>query len=215
MTRLETLAGAVLLLLLVSTAEGSVVFTFTNPTGDTSGTGPTISSVVATVDSTDLAFIVNFVNAIAPPSQFDADNSVIGYINIDTTLTATAPELLASPFGGTLDPTKVQYFVDLQSEAFNPGFVNLVDTATDETADTLPISYTTKSFSVAVPLSDLGNSNGQVNFGISVGNVSEMTSQLVGSTAKTGVIPEPSSLVVWSLMLAGCTVLAVRRRRAC
>ena len=215
MTRLKVSAAAALLLFLASTADGSVVYTFPDPVPHaTSGTGSVeleISSVVITVGSGNLGFTVNFATPIAAPSSFAAD-SVIGDINIDTTLNATTADLLATPaFGGTLDPTKVQYFVDLQSEAGDSGFVNLVTTASSQTTATLPITYTSDSFSVSVPLSDLGNSNGQVEFGVNVGTFSELTDQLAGSTA-TNVIPEPSGLVIWGLILATGVIMGMRRR---
>ncbi len=79
----------------------------------------------------------------------------------------------APAFGGTLDPTKVQYFVDLQSEAGDAGFVDLVSASNPaQTAATLPITYGANSFSVSVPLGDLGNSNGLVEFGVNVGTIS-------------------------------------------
>ncbi len=216
MMRFQVSAAAVLLLFLASTAEGSVVYTFPDPVPHaTLGTGPVqleISSVVVTVGSGNLGFLVNFATPIAAPSSFAAD-SVIGDINIDTTLNATVAELLAAPaFGGTLDPIKVQYFVDLQSEAGDPGFVALVNSSSLQTVATLPITYAADSFSLSVPLSDLGRSNGQVGFGVNVGTFSELTDQLAGSTA-TGSIPEPSSLVIWGLILAAGAILGMRHRR--
>ncbi len=217
MTRLRISAAAVLLLFLASAAEGSVVFTFPDPVPHaTKGTGAVqleISSVVVTVGSGNLGFTVNFANPIAAPSSFASD-SVIGDININTTLNASLAQLLAAPaFGGTLDPTKVQYFVDLQSEAGDAGFVDLVSASNSQTAATLPITYGANSFSVSVPLGDLGNSNGLVEFGVNVGTISELTDQLAGSTA-TGSIPEPSSLLIWGLISAAGAILAMRRQPA-
>ncbi len=217
MTRLGVSAASVLLLLLVSTTQGAAIYTFSDPPHATLGKGPVqleISSVIVSVGPSNLGFTLNYYGAIAPLSQF-APDSVTGNINIDTKLKASAADLLvATDFGGTLDPTKVGYFLDLQSEGTHPGFVDLIDTSTLMSTATLPISFAADSFSVAVPLSDLGNSNGNVNFGVNVGTVSELTDQLAGSTANSGaVVPEPSALAIWGLMLAACAILAVRCRR--
>jgi hypothetical protein len=211
MTRHGISAG-LLLLLLVPTVEADQVFTFTQLSGTTSGTGPVLSSVVVDASASNLGFTLNFAGPIVPYPQSPTD-SVTGFLNLDTTLTASVAELLTLPSN---NPANIGYYVDLEpvtNSNLGPGyFVDLVQTSSDDTTAELPITFASNSFSFSLPLSDLGNSNGQVNFGVIVGAASLPPNELVGSTA---VVPEPGSVVALSsLMLAACAILMVRCKRA-
>ena len=107
------------------------------------------------------------------------------------------PELLTLPINS---PANIDYYVDLTSQLRNGnGTVNLVQTSSDEPTAQLPISFAADSLSFSVPLADLGDSNGQVDFGVIVGGPPpDYTNELVGSRwAK----PEPASVAAVSSLI--------------
>jgi hypothetical protein len=229
--------GAVTVLLsLAATARADSI----DPTGDTFGAGAgqhDITSYVAQILGSDVRWIVRFAGPISPASAF-APDSVIGFIDIDTDRNpatgGTAPwgtplaggnswiNFFVDPnpglpsIPGPLTALGDELYVDLFSEAFHPGLVDVVDSATNNVQATVPITFGAMSFSFSLPTSVLGNS--LVNYGVLVGTFSELTDRTPNgdapATSEARAVPEPASL---SLLGAGALSLlgwAWRRRRA-
>jgi hypothetical protein len=176
-----------------------------------------------TTFTVNFAPTVGFVNAIAPPSDF-AGNSVIGFIDIDIdgTNAAVVTGTWGLPLMGgnnwinffippnpgtpsipapnnTLIALGDEFFVDLFSEAFNPSMVDVIDSNTNAVAFTVPITFNSTGFSVTVPL--VGTTgNGALNFGLLMGTLVEPTDRAPnGASPATGVVPEPSSLLLFGV----------------
>lgn len=154
---------------------GNVVFP--DPSGDTFGFGSNkldIKSVKGSVKGENLVFKADFFNQIAAPST-GLSESVVGYIDLDLDQnSATGQPSFQSfnaPPGQQGGPLGSEVFIDLYSEQFNPGFVNLVDRTTFNTIGQAPISYGNDSFEIQVPL-DLLNDDGALNYSTVLGNFS-------------------------------------------
>jgi hypothetical protein len=175
-------------------------------------------------------FEVNFSGAISPPSAFAA-NSVVGFLDLDTDKNAATGG--DAPWGGPVPgghswinffvaagsvpgpPINLgdEYFVDLGSEAFNAGFVDVISTTTGFPVISVPITYTATGFSLAIPLSALGNpSPPNFNFGGVVGTFNESTDRFPNGATPAEVTPEPASIVLFGVAgLAACGVMWRRR----
>jgi hypothetical protein len=212
---------------------------FADPAGDTfgpPGVHHDITSVSASANGTTLTFTVSFAGPISAPSS-SAANSVVAFIDLDTDQNAATGG--TGSFGGPVvggnseinfligiplvpGPTVLlgdEYYVDLLFEQNHPGLADIVRTSDNTSVGTIPIAYAASAFTVAIPLSSIGNDNGLVNFAVVVGTINDPTDRAPGgdqplaSTIEQSVIPEPASLTIWSL--AALTLgLAHRRRRA-
>ncbi len=191
--------------------------------GDTYGIGPVqldISSIDAVFTATDIKFTIMFATPISAPSAFLLD-SVVGYIDIDTDQDATTGVQSNQSING-LPPSSglgLEYFIDLFSESFQPGFVDVVDDNFN-LVGVAPIVYSPMSLMTTVPLSLLGNDDGLVNYGVVVGPFDEPTDEAadsgvpaVSSPAPGAVIPEPLTAAL-SLMGLGVLGMTTRRRSA-
>jgi len=98
---------------------------------------------------------------------------------------------------------------------FNPGMVDLLD-ADSNLVDTLPITFepagSPTSFSMTIPLTSLGD-DGTLNFGAVVGTDIEPSDEVFGTTGPDGIIPEPSTFLIWSMLVGLGVGVGWRRRR--
>jgi hypothetical protein len=211
-----------------------------DPTGDTFGVGvPQLDITTYAGDGLGkpghVVFTVNFAGPISPASAFAA-NSVVGFIDLDTDRNpATGGN---APWGGNLTggnnwinffvppnpgapavPLPLiamgdEFFIDLGSEQSHPGLVDVVSTATNTPTGQAPITFGSNSFSIDVLLSLLPGANGPINFDILVGTFNEPTDRAPnGATPASTLVPEPGSVLLMGLALAGLAGRRYYRRR--
>lgn len=124
------------ILLCTPIAGAAVVTTLPDPAGDTVGADVVQHDIVSLVvtltgpPSPKLVFDLALVDPISPPSAFATD-SLVGYLAIDTDQSATLSDLLSVDFTdrASLAAAGIDYYVDLFSELFNVGSVDLVRAA--------------------------------------------------------------------------------------
>jgi hypothetical protein len=203
----------------------------TDPTGDTFNT--------ATIDLVGTEFNIDFPtstitllfdSAVAAPSAF-APNSLIGFIDIDTNSNpgGTAPwggpvaggnnwiNFFIPPNPGTPTipgPTVAmgdEYYIDLGSELFHPGLVDVVDTATNLTIGVAPIIYAGTTVQIFLPSALIGNPSG-LTYGVLVGDFLSATDRAPNGDQGIAATPEPSSLALAGLAAMGGMFYARRRR---
>lgn len=206
-----------------------------DPAGDTFGAAavkPDIVSVDANTSATAVEFTVTYAGAIAAPSAFAA-NSIVGFIDLDTDQNAATGGTAA--FGGPVaggaslinfaiatlpvpGPTVGlgdEFLVQIGPELFHPGQVEVLNTTT--LAVTLvSISFAATSFTVSIPLANLGGDDGALNFGVITGSGFEPTDRIPnGATplATIAAVPAPGTLALLSLGISGLLIATARRRK--
>ncbi|MHB0960423.1 MAG: hypothetical protein ACYC0X_31545 [Pirellulaceae bacterium] len=220
----QFLFSILLLMTTVSTGQASVIFS--DPVGDTFGAplvSHDITSAETTVTATDITFLLSFLGDIAPASDSSSLNNLVGYIDIDADQDSSTGSIsnqsLFSPNGPS--DLGIEYYVDLFSEAFNPGFVDVVDAGTGFAVGNVPITFASRAFSLTIPLALLGGDNGNTNYGAIIGDFLDSSDEITNfglapaysRRESAQVVPEPSSLVVWSLIVAGVIGTCRRARR--
>ena len=204
-----------------------------DPTGDTFNTG--------TIDLTGSEFgigfptstiTLTFASAVVAPSAF-APNSLTGYIDIDSTPSAsgTAPwggpvtggnnwiNFFVPPNPGTPSipgPTVAmndEYYIDLTSELFHPGLVDVVSTATNLTVGVAPIIYAGTTVRIFLPSALIGNPVG-LNYGVLVGDFLAPTDRAPNGAQGIAATPEPSTMVLAGFAGLGALAYRLRRRQA-
>ncbi|MEL7313960.1 MAG: S8 family serine peptidase, partial [Cyanobacteria bacterium J06559_3] len=158
-------------------ASGQVV---PDPEGDTFGFGATqldIASTAASVSGDNLLLDMNFSTPVAAPSA-GLPESVVGFWDLDldqeTATGLPSNQSQSAPPDQQGGPLGVDAFIDLGSESFQPGLVNIVSTVDSSLLGTAAITYGASSLQVAVPLSLLGD-DGALNYGTVIGTTSELT----------------------------------------
>lgn len=219
-------------LMLCSTQTNATLVT--DVIGDTvAGTFTTydITSIDALFTSTDITFIVNLTSTpLAPSSAMTPSGpgpELYGFIDIDIDQNPTSGagsniSSLAPPFGSS--GLGVEYYIDLFSESSHAGFVDINDPIS-LTTTTAPITYGTNMFSVTVPLSQLGNDDGHVNYAVVVGDYGNHTDQatdagliqaggLPASSSPASVVPIPPALWLFGSGMLGLIGIARRKLAA-
>ena len=217
MLRKPALASLTFVILCLSSSTIAHADPVVDPTGDTFGTRAVqldITSINATFSGSDITFFVFFASPVAAPSA-GVPNSVIGFIDIDTDRevdTGDVPFINVSSPGPPIALGQ-DFFVDLGSELFHPGSVDIFRTLPDTLVGTAPIVFTSTSFSVTVPLTSLGNDDGSMNYGAIIGTFIEPTDRAPNGVtpATSQPIPEPATMLLLGSGLAGVAA-AVRRR---
>jgi hypothetical protein len=162
---------------LVSTTGGANPVTL-DPTGDvrdpSSSLQNDIVSSKATFDRGSLTFTVTFAEKVFPASSGN-ERALTGFIEIDTDQNPGTGHRsivhIAGPQDGSVALNLgVDYRINLTSESWHPGFVEVNDWWVDDSVmGTVPILFTDNSFTFTVPLVMLGGDNGLVNYGMAVG----------------------------------------------
>jgi hypothetical protein len=177
---------------------------FSDPLGDTfagSGAGVVhdIISVESRLNAAQVEFKVRFASPIAAPSELGSLNNLTGFLDLDVDQNAStggpSQNSLFSPAGPSGLGT--EFFVDLFSEEFQPGLADVVDTATGFAVGTAPVAFDDELLTILVDLALLGNDDGAINYGVTVGDFIDSTDEALnpGLPVPTTVpitIPEPS-----------------------
>jgi hypothetical protein len=214
--------------LLLGWGAGPASADLIDPVGDTFNTkGAKHDLVQVTADflriQDHLQFIVTFAGPISPPSA-GLPSAVGGYIDIDTDQNPNTPGSLQAAINAFMPPVPppqilmdADFFVDLYTEQFQKGFVDVLD-ANFNTVATVPIFFEATSFSFAIPLSALKD-EGWVNYSVLVGNFGEpgfapQFSDRGPNTATPATsTPEPTSLIVFGVVAAAAAGWGWRRRK--
>lgn len=224
--------------LTVFLAAGRATAGYIDLTGDTFGTGsvkPDITTYMADKSvAGQVTFTVNFAGPISAPSLF-APNSLWGYIDIDTDQNAGTGG--SAPWGGPVPggnnwinffiPAGVpgptiglgdEFYLDLSSEANHPGLVDLYQTSDATVVATAAITYGPTSFSVTLTSAQLGGDDGNLNFGLLVGNPEDFSDRApndatpASSEGGVGAVPEPTSAILALMGVGGVLCYGWRRR---
>lgn len=195
-----------------------------------------LTSINAVVEGSSLVFGATFAssNTIIAPSTNDP-NMLGGYIDIDADQNPlTGYQSWSDYLAGTGmiapgvylpgTPTSpsglgIEYYVDLYSEINHAGMVEIWDGSGMNMLGLAPILYGSDSFKITVPLILLGGDDGLVNYDVLVGNEYGPTDiaqnpDLIaaGALPAASVIPEPSSVALFGLILVGIGFVRQRRR---
>ena len=211
----------------------------TDPTGDALCTLSSGSSCAVPYDITQInavtangsiRFHISLIqNIVQVPSQDPWSASQFGgYIDIDTDQNPNTGTFAWGDYFGEAppwpDPTQRlsglgdEYYIDLYSEAYHAGMVDIYDGPGTTIFGQAPIVYGPDWAEIIVPLSLLGNDDGLVNYDVVVGDGTGLTDQAVdyqavqaGALPAASEIPEPSSAALFGLILAGIGFVSRRR----
>jgi hypothetical protein len=187
---------------------------FNDPVGDTFGS-PSISHDISRIDSQvsseSLTFSVGFYNVVRPPSAFSPE-SVVGFIDIDVdqdpSTGGPSNRDRFSPGGDS--SLGIEYFVDLFSERFHPGTVDVVRANGMQTVGRATAMYHPQGFSIDLPLALLGHDS-VVSYGLIVGDFRDMSDEALNDGAAF-TIPEPGSVSLVAVALIFSAWLGARSR---
>ena len=192
-----------------------------DPIGDTFGTGAVqhdITSFSAYYTATELIISVTFAGTISPGDSGQPD-AVVGYIDFDTDQDPTTGGLSSvdgnSPYTTGLG---VDYFVDLFDYNSATGDTPVLDDTGTEVGRA-PVSFTSNSFTVRVPLALIGGDNGIVDTATVLGTRPEATDACPngGYITSSVLAPVPGLTPIGIIALVGLlsviAAISIRRRR--
>ena len=198
----------VLICIVCLVASSSLATTLVDPQNDhVAFLGIDINEVTAESDGIDLFVEVTFWDDIKAPSAGDwtlEPDCVSGTIEVDT-----------NQDGGT------DFYIDLMAEGLNPGNVGLLDSGFNPLGN-FPIVFTNNSFSISIPLADLGNDDGIADINVIIDKCDWWTSDTAGPVTSSLVlapiagiptISEWGMIILTLCMLIGATIV-IRRRSA-
>lgn len=211
-----------------------------DPTGDTFNTGTIdITGTEVIIGSPTTTIRLQFLGAVAAPSAF-APNSVTGFVDLDT---APGPGGTA-PWGGPVTggnnwinyfippnpgtpsiPGPLvgmgdEFYVDLGSELFHPGLVDIVSTATNVPVGVAPVTYVGNLVTINLPSALIG-SPGSLLYGVLVGDFNAATDRapngatgLPSQQLTTQAVPAPAGLLLAVTGVPALGLIGRLRRRA-
>jgi hypothetical protein len=185
-----------------------------------------LTSIHALADGVTVTFSLMFAGPIAAPSTF-VSNSVFGFVDVDTDQNAATGG--SAPWGGPVvggnswinfyipsipGPTiglGDEFYLDLASELFHPGSIDVVATASNSTVGAAPVSYVGNLMTIFVPQLLFGG-DPSFNYGVLIGDFLGPTDRAPNgdSPAASEVVPEPSTIALFGL---GWTAAYRARRR--
>ncbi len=191
-----------------------------DPTGDTFGSQPiqqdiTNYNAVFNYGANTIQFTVNFDGAISPASAF-APNSVVGFVEIDTDRNPatgnTSP--LVNAFAGP-PPFNLgsEVLVDVGSEAFHPGLVDVLDSTTFALLGQVPITFGPNGFGFDLSVNGLLGGNWIVNYALVFGTFLEPTDRAPNGATPAQSVPEPTSLLLFGFAGTAAVCYGWKRRR--
>ena len=163
-------------------------------------------------DSANLYFDLSFHTPISAPSD-GSNDSVVGFIELDTDQsdeTGIFPiQNSFSPPFASLTGVGVDFLIVLDDSA-TPGSGFLTD-ANLNFLNSVALTYGPNSVSGHLPLSDIGNDDGLLNFTTTIGTIPQPTdaTDIVGTSTATA-IPDPAGAAVLGAIAIG----RLLRRRA-
>lgn len=207
--------AALCVLLVAGSASAGVAFSDpvvnSDPTGDTfpgsaAGVIHDIVSIESRLGGGLVEFRVRFNAPIAAPSDFASPNNLTGFLDLDVDQNpatgATSQKTLFSPVGPS--SLGAEFYVDLFSEAFQPGLADLVDTMTGFSSGTVAVSFNDDLLTILVELAVLSNDDGAIDYGVIVGDFIDNTDEArnPGLPVLTTVVPmtpspEPTAVATW------------------
>jgi hypothetical protein len=109
----------------------------------------------------------------------------------------------------------IEFYVDLESELFLPGTVEVVETAGNTVAGNAPIVYGPgPELLITVPLTTLLiDEDANISIAAIVGTVGGEATDQVPNPVASAVIPEPSSSTIFGIGLAFLALARRQRRR--
>ncbi len=169
-----------------------------DPLGDTTGLPPNhdITGLSATVEGDQLVLSISFANSILP-SLPGGDDGVFTYFELDTDQDSSTGEpafqnQLGQP-GQQGGPLGVEYRVLVSP--FDPNSATVFDTQFNQVG-TAPVVLTETSIEVRVPLSVLGQDDGNLNLGTIVGHQNAFPSDTAPDSVFITVSPTAGEHVV-------------------
>ena len=179
-------------------------FTFTDPTGDVTGTHD-IERIEGAFDFTHL-----FLNATFETGTLDVGN--LGFIfglDIDEDA-STGLQPTSFPVGAD--------FTVFFNALGDPNQAGVFNTSTLQTVGNVSVNFAPDAFSLSVPLSLLGDDDGRMNIGLVSGDPTDGTSFQALDTAPDNIrigplvgpttfVPEPASYLMFFAMLISVFVL--------
>ena len=195
--------------------------TIADQTGDTYGTGAVqhdITSFSAYYTAAELIVSITFAGTISPSDSGQPD-AVVGFIDFDTDQNPTTGTISSvdvfSPYTTGLG---VDYFVNLNYNS-STGDIPVFHTLTE--VGRAPVSFTSDSFTVRIPLALIGGDDGIVDTATVLGTIPEPTDACPNGGYITSSPQAPTAvptlaqwgMIILSLLLAGAAILVLRRRR--
>ena len=203
----------------VSGVEGRAAF-ITDPTGDVFNTGTIdITGTQVVLGSPTTTISIRFFGVVAAPSAFAA-NSVVGFVDLDTLPGSggTAPwggpvsggnnwiNFFTPPNPGTPSipgPTVDlgdEFYIDLGSELFHPGLVDVVDTTTNLSVGTAPVSYVGNLLTINLASALIGSPS-SLRYGALVGDFNSPTDRAPNGDSgllaeSPNAVPAPAGLLL-------------------
>ncbi|RMH22040.1 MAG: hypothetical protein D6696_04240 [Acidobacteria bacterium] len=149
-----------------------------DPTGDTFGSGTPIdvTSLSADLVGDMVEIVVTFADAISPPDS-GAANAVDGFIDIDADQDGATGDVPWVDFltGNATTGMGNEFYVDLFSYDSADGAADVVDDPDELVTGRAPVSFTSNSMTVQIPLTLLGDDDGELDVATILGTEAEPT----------------------------------------